>query len=139
AMMLEKLWAQGIVTISGRDGRERTWDLAERLLPVTPTPPADQVARQLVDRQLRAFGVARAGELTGIFEARPPGASEALAELVETGHAVPAVIEGLRGTWYAHAAALNAPFAPRATVLSPFDRLIHDRRRAQQLFGFDYK
>jgi uncharacterized protein YcaQ len=139
AMMLEMLWAQGIVTISARDGRERIWDLAERILPVTPPPPPAEVARRLVDRQLRAFGVARAGELTGIFEARPPGAAEALAELVELGAARPAVIEGLRGTWYAHADALDASFAARATVLSPFDRLIHNRRRAQELFGFDYK
>jgi uncharacterized protein YcaQ len=139
AMMLEMLWAQGIVTISARDGRERIWDLAERILPVTPTPPPAEVARRLVDRQLRAFGVARAGELTGSFEARPPGAAEALAELVELGAARPAVIEGLRGTWYAHADALDAPFAARATVLSPFDRLIHNRRRTQELFGFDYK
>ena len=139
AMMLEMLWAQGVVTISARDGRERIWDLAERILPITPTPPPDEVARRLVDRQLAAFGVARPGELTGIFEARPPGAAEALAELVEQGRAVPVVIDGLRGTWYAHIAALEAPFHPRTTVLSPFDRLIHDRRRATQLFRFDYK
>ncbi len=88
-MMLEMLWAQGVVTISARDGRERIWDLAERILPVTPTPPPDEVARRLVDRQLAAFGVARPGELTGIFEARPPGAAEALAELVEQGRAAP--------------------------------------------------
>jgi uncharacterized protein YcaQ len=138
-MMLEMLWAQGVVTISARDGRERIWDLAERILPVTPTPPPDEVARGLVDRQLAAFGVARAGELTGIFEARPPGATEALSELVEQGRAVPVVIDGLRGTWYAHAHTLEAPFAPRTTVLSPFDRLIHNRRRAVELFRFDYK
>ena len=49
------------------------------------------------------------------------------------------MIDGLRGTWYAHIDALEAPFRPRTTVLSPFDRLIHDRRRATQLFRFDYK
>lgn len=26
-----------------------------------------------------------------------------------------------------------------AALLSPFDRLIHDRRRTTELFGFDYQ
>jgi uncharacterized protein YcaQ len=35
-------------------------------------------------------------------------------------------------------AATGRPFAGRTALLSPFDRLIHDRRRALELFHFDY-
>ena len=44
-----------------------------------------------------------------------------------------------RGEWIAHADADAAPVPDRAVVLSPFDRLVHDRDRAEALFGFRYR
>lgn len=35
--------------------------------------------------------------------------------------------------------ALGQPFSGRASLLSPFDRLVHDRKRALELFGFEYQ
>ena len=139
SMMLEVLWAQGVVTVAGRDARERLWDLAERVLPAAQKLTPAEVARRLIDRQLKAFGVARAPEFGQAFYGRTPGFEEALRKLVAAGRVRPAVIDGVRGAWYAHAETLEAPYVPRTTVLSPFDRLIHDRRRASLLFGFDYK
>ena len=43
------------------------------------------------------------------------------------------------GEWYAHPDVSEAPVGQRATLLSPFDRLIHDRDRAEALFGFRYR
>jgi len=41
--------------------------------------------------------------------------------------------------WEAHPDASDAPVPDRVTFLSPFDRLIHDRDRAEALFDFFYR
>jgi len=45
----------------------------------------------------------------------------------------------LKGEWHAHPDADDAPVPDRVTLLSPFDRLVHDRARAEALFGFRYR
>jgi uncharacterized protein YcaQ len=44
-----------------------------------------------------------------------------------------------RGRWLAYPDVDDAPVPDRVTLLSPFDRLIHDRERAEKLFGFRYR
>jgi uncharacterized protein YcaQ len=44
-----------------------------------------------------------------------------------------------KGEWRAHPDVSDAPVPDRVTLLSPFDRLVHDRDRAEALFGFYYR
>jgi uncharacterized protein len=44
-----------------------------------------------------------------------------------------------RGRWLAHPEAAGGPVPNRVTFLSPFDRLVHDRARAEALWGFRYR
>jgi uncharacterized protein YcaQ len=43
------------------------------------------------------------------------------------------------GAWEAHPEATDGSVPRRTTFLSPFDRLIYDRKRAEALFGFRYR
>ena len=140
AMMLEILWAQGKVMVAGRDGQQRLWDLAERVVPVDQrrsSPSA--VARRVVDGSLRARGVATSKQIGWMFDGRAPGWERALAGLVNEGAAIPATVGDLKGPWFVHADLLDRPFRPRTTLLSPFDDLVSDRDHTERLFGFRFR
>ncbi len=126
-MLLGFMVQRGEITVAGRKGRDRLWDLAERVYPNTPPVPADEAERTRDQRRLAALGIART---------RGPECPVEPADVGEAGE--PAVVDGVRGEWRVDPAQLGQPFKGRAALLSPFDRLIHERMRTMDLFGFDY-
>jgi uncharacterized protein YcaQ len=126
--LLEFMEVRGEVAVAGRQGRERVWDLAERIYPDDDVVPADEALRIRNDKELRALGLSRARSATS------PGETLNLGEAGE-----PAVIEGVRGQWRVDPAQLDQRFSGRAALLSPLDRLVFDRRRMTELFEFDYQ
>jgi uncharacterized protein len=126
--MLEFLAIRGEVAIAGRVGRERVWDLPERVYPADVViPSADEAERARNERRLASLGIAR--EKTRAMPMEPTDVGEA---------GEPAVVEGVKGEWRVDPAALDQDFEGRTALLSPFDRLVHDRVRAEELFDFEY-
>jgi uncharacterized protein len=139
AMVLDILWTQGKIMIVGRDGNERLWDLASRSLPAVPAVPRAQLARRVIERQLRARGIDRATRFGSLFDGELPGREPAMTALIREGVVVPLEVEGMPGIWYAHRELLDGPFRGRTVLLSPFDDLISDRGRSEQLLDFRFR
>jgi uncharacterized protein len=126
--MLECLMMRGEVAIAGRVGRERVWDLAERVYPGdVVVPSVDEAERARNERRLASLGIAR--QKTRVMPMEPTHVGEV---------GEPAVVEGTKGEWRVDPAALGEDFEGRTALLSPFDRLVHDRVRAEELFDFEY-
>jgi uncharacterized protein YcaQ len=118
SQMLQILGRRGEVAIVGRQGAERVWDRAERWYPEGDTLSDDEADRVMAGWTLRALGIARRG----------PG--------------TPVSIEGVAGEWVVdpmYLDAIDVPVPDRITLLSPFDRLIYDRERTVEIFGFRYR
>ena len=126
--MLELLLMRGEVAIAGRLGRERLWDLPERVYPAGfAVPSVEEAERTKNERRLASLGIAR------------QKARKMPMEPIDVGEAgEPAVVEGVKGEWRVDPAALDGAFEGRTALLSPFDRLVHDRVRALELFDFEY-
>ncbi len=126
--MLEFLMMRGEVAIAGRQGRQRLWDVAERVYPHdVEAVPAEEARRLRDERRLRALGIARSKMPAQPLEPYDVG---------EVGEA--ATVEDVPGEWRIDPALLDGSFRGRTALLSPFDRLIHDRRRTEELFEYEY-
>jgi len=126
--MLELMIMRGEVAVSRRIGRQRAFDLASRVHPqgTTALPQTERLVRR-DELRLRALGIARG---TGTVLAGEPATVGKAGE--------PAVVADVPGDWRVDPAQLDRPFTGRTALLSPFDRLVHDRRRLLALFDFEY-
>ncbi|MES2899302.1 MAG: crosslink repair DNA glycosylase YcaQ family protein [Pseudomonadota bacterium] len=145
---LEVLFTAGQLMIARRHNFQRIYDLAERVLPDwhdSRMPPMDEVRERLLLASVRALGVCRAGWIPDYFRTRRPHADPEA--LVERGALLRARVSGWDDPVYIHPdhlalaqRAAQGDLAPSATaLLSPFDPIVWDRRRALELFDFDYR
>ena len=126
--MLEFLAMRGEVAIAGRAERERLWDIAERVYRAdVEVPSVEEAERRKNERRLASLGIAR--QTARAMPMEPVHVGEA---------GEPAVVEGVKGEWRVDPTYLVDDFEGRTALLSPFDRLVHDRVRAQELFDFEY-
>ena len=127
-LMLQVLARLGEVAVDGRVGNRRRWTLAERVFPAgVEAVPLAEATRVRDERRLHALGIARARGT------RIPG------EPIHVGEAgEPAEVEGTPGAWRVDPAYSTDEIEPRTALLSPFDALVRDRTRMQELFDFDY-
>ena len=154
---LQHLWSRGNLMISRREsGFQRVYDLTERLIPepyFSHQPTQDERARFFTLSALRALGVTNPSWAADYFRtwARPhirPGETQReLQRLAAEGLAIPIAVPGVRGPLW-----MDAGLAPRlldlregrgrltlTTLLSPFDNLIWNRQRDEQLFDIDLR
>jgi uncharacterized protein YcaQ len=152
ARMLDVMWVRGQVGIADREGAQRRWDLLDRCLP--PDAPEGalgdaEVTRRAALLALGALGVARAPHIRAHFtRGRYPELPAALAALHAGGRIAPVEVEGLRGRWWVRAedvealeelAAGDGPWRGRTALLSPFDNVLCDRARTEEVFGFAHR
>jgi uncharacterized protein len=103
-LMLEILAGRGQVGVAGRVGKQRLWDLGERVFPPSETLPLREAEREIELKRRRSLGVWKE-----------------------------------KGVWKTLPDIPDDPVPNGVTLLSPFDRLVHDRDRAEFLWGFRYR
>ena len=124
--MLEVLSRRGEVAVSGREGRLRVWDLAERVFPQDlPQYTPEEAERGMEELRLRSTGITRHN--AAYTRIKTAG------ELVE--------VEGSTAKWRVDPealAALDSDPGGRVAILNPYDGMLFDRSRLRDLFDFDY-
>lgn len=147
---LEALHITGDVMIARRDGFQRVYDLRERVLPGwddARTLDTGAAQREFVLRAVRSLGIAPAKWVNDYYRLPKKGIVALLETLATEGLLIRASIEGWKGPAYIHpeheglaeAAATGELQPQRTTFLSPFDPIIWDRARAQDLYNFAYQ
>ena len=127
--LLECMESRGEVAVASREGRERRWDLAERIHPGDPAVPVAEA-----HLELRGASAARAGHRP---TARAGGvgreARRARRRARRRASRAYAACGGSTPTY------LDDDFEGRTAILSPLDRLVFDRKRMEDVFDFDYQ
>jgi uncharacterized protein YcaQ len=140
---LEWLFAAGEVTVAGRRGFERLYDLPERVLPSAVIQHPDigeaDAQRGLLLQAVTALGVGTEKDVRDYFRQDPAPARRGLAELVEEGAVQVVQVEGWKQLGYALAGAAVPRKVTASALLSPFDSLIWERARTERLFDFHYR
>lgn len=150
---LEYLWRSGALCVIGRDGFQKRYDLTERVLEAhlcdeDLAPDVEGTIDWCCDQALSRLGFATHGELAAFWaHITPAEAREWCVSEMRSGRLVMidvTVADGSVKPAYARPEiaiepAITTPPTNRLRVLSPFDPALRDRKRAERLFGFNYR
>ncbi|PLO13810.1 hypothetical protein CWN48_19730, partial [Klebsiella pneumoniae] len=147
---LEGLFTAGEVMVVERRNFHRVYDLTRRVMPDWDDE-RDALSREdaeaiMLRNSARSLGIFRAQWLADYYRLRQPALPGLLAAWQEEGLVVPVNVEALGEMWLHHEALAQLETAPggkltasHSAVLSPFDPVVWDRKRAEQLFNFSYR
>lgn len=148
---LEWLWQTGRLAVARRDGFQKVYDLAERVIPEThrgAVPHTAEVVDWACNAALDRLGFGDASELRAFWALITPAeAKDWVTGALKRGAVVEIEVEGAAGQVrrslarpdvLAQALQVCVP-GPRVRILSPFDPALRDRDRAAFLFGFVYR
>jgi uncharacterized protein YcaQ len=143
---LEQLYMEGELMVSNREGFQKTYDLAERVMPShinTTMPDMEEFAAHLTDQQMRCHGLVSLKGLT--YLRRNAGLVKAVKALVNERLAQRTLEQVKVSTgdiFLVEPGALENPLTlagNRLLILSPFDNSVIQRERLKSLFQFDYQ
>ena len=147
--VLEHLFEAGLVSASSRtESFERRYTLTARVLPgpgggatpaPEPEPDAGAAMDRLIDAAARAHGIGTVRCFADYFRTPQKAAVVAVRNLVDSGRLQPVTVTGWNRPLFRHAEAKLPRSATGRALLSPFDSLVFERRRLEELFGFHYR
>ena len=140
----EYLFWSGRITAASRTNQfARRYDLTERVLPEAihsaETPSANEAMVELIEISARAHGVGTARCLRDYFRLGAKEAAVAIETLVASGALVPVEVEGFGGPGYLHREAKRPRRIVVRALLAPFDPLVFERARLEELFGVHFR
>jgi uncharacterized protein YcaQ len=146
---LEVLFTAGELMVAERRNFQRVYDLRERVLPqwqdARDLPTLEHAQHKMIRRSCQALGVVKAGWVADYYRLRRGKYDAALHTLTDAGELLPVRIEGWQHDAYVHRDLLplivdaDSVRSPVTTLLSPFDPVVWDRKRASELWDFDYR
>ena len=143
---LKVLWHAGRVGIRARRHFRCVYDLAERVYPPGSTTSTTEFEDSWLLIGLSGNGVASERHLANYCTApdlSAPDRKRVIARNLKNGRIVEVRVAGLPGPFYALPEHLDGaddlPEPEGTTLICPFDSLLWQRKRAEQLLGFHYR
>jgi uncharacterized protein len=138
---VEWLFWIGRLTTAYRRNFERVYDLTERVFPnFRPEEVSETDARRMLIRvAARALGIATASDLRDYFRLDSVELRSSVEELAAAGELIQVEVDGWSQPAFLDAKARLPRQVEVKALVSPFDPLLWDRRRAERLFGFRYR
>ena len=143
---LERLFLEGRLEISHREGFQKVFDLPERVIPgygQMKQPSEVEYIHYLIERTLRNTALTTIDEIAHLCK-KPfkDAVKRELTHLIEDGKVVKVQVEGLENSsYYSTLKHLKAKktINLELNILSPFDNLTIQRKRLKDFFDFDYQ